>query len=310
VLRLPGEVVASAPKTNMATDDPTGQFVVTFLDILGQKDAWEGIPTSPKDANEREVLRKHLISTVEFIDMIRRSGSSFTEPSTPSEAAVNRLTGKDREDFIKMHEPPLRSQAFSDCVVLSSPLDENDQNPFPLTGLFFSFATAGTSMVYAMAGKHVLRGGIDVGSGIRMPKSNEIYGPALNCAYLLESTKADYPRVVVGKDTIKYLTTMSERQGSEPRAKVARRMAEKCLRLTSIDPDGLHILDYLGKDFLELSAAGGMGGLPYKDLFPPAMDHIQEQKESARAKGNSKLIGRYERLIDYFNSRSPLGHTI
>lgn len=161
-------------------------------------------------------------------------------------------------------------------------------------------------MMMAMATKHVLRGGIDVAIGVRMPETQEIYGPALNSAYQLESIKADYPRVVIGDGLIEYLTAMAKRSGESNQDKIARGVSQKCLALFSTDPDGLVVLDYLGKNFLKLSESKD-GGQPMAGLVPLAKQFIEQQRNEAKIKADSKRIGRYERLIEYFNSRAPLG---
>lgn len=58
-----------------------------------------------------------------------------------------------------------------------------------------------------MASKKAFRAGVEVGLGTELD-NGEIYGPVLYKAYELESKVAEYPRIVVGKELINYLTTL------------------------------------------------------------------------------------------------------
>ena len=78
---------------------------------------------------------------------------------------------------------------------------------------------------------------------------NEIYGPALSRAYALESKIANYPRVVVGEELIKYLNlirTLNKNSGLSANDRVNALAAEKSIELLTEDDDGYIIVDYLG----------------------------------------------------------------
>ena len=52
-----------------------------------------------------------------------------------------------------------------------------------------------------------IRGGVEVGLGVEMFE-HEYYGRVLVDAYLIESTAADYPRVLVGPRLLNYLAAL------------------------------------------------------------------------------------------------------
>src|SRR5207249_12066685 len=78
--------------------------------------------------------------------------------------------------------------------------------------------------------------------------AGEIYGTALERAYLLECNVAQYPRIVIGEELWNYLNCVLREFGnrSDGLARAITAIAEKCIGLIAKDTDGQSILDYLG----------------------------------------------------------------
>jgi hypothetical protein len=133
---------------------------VAFIDILG----FSAIVRQLKGDSTRA---KEL---VEILENIATLTSDFVEASA-------------KED--------LRSQSFSDCIVVSETCSPK--------GLFSLLATI-TTLTFALMSKGVFaRGGIAKG---QLHHSDKIvFGPAMLEAYRLESTLARYPRVLVDRET-------------------------------------------------------------------------------------------------------------
>ena len=89
---------------------------------------------------------------------------------------------------------PGRSTTFSDNVVLSYPVGDEDDLCMHL------FSVAALQAGVAQDG-FWLRGGITIGSILH--DDEVVFGPALNRAHYLESQIAKYPRIVVDRDVIK-----------------------------------------------------------------------------------------------------------
>ena len=81
---------------------------------------------------------------------------------------------------------------FSDSFVISVPLWEEGHELVRAVTVFSALSAACVVMITALASKHPLRGGIDVGLATEIG-SGEIYGTALERAYLLERRVAKYP---------------------------------------------------------------------------------------------------------------------
>jgi hypothetical protein len=112
-------------------------------------------------------------------------------------------------------------------------------------------------MLVSLCSKHALRGGIDVGLATEIAEG-EIYGTALEHAYLLESKRAKYPRIVIGEQLWGYLSAAIaefEKRGT-PDGKALKAIVQKMMQFISIDTNGERILDYLGSGIAELMKPG------------------------------------------------------
>jgi hypothetical protein len=73
----------------------------------------------------------------------------------------------------------------------------------------------------------------------------EVYGPALVCAYKLESTIAEFPRLVIGRGLLNYLTFIEQLPLTEPLDAFTVKMAKNCREFIFESDDGwpmLHVL--------------------------------------------------------------------
>jgi hypothetical protein len=154
----------------------------------------------------------------------------------------------------------------------------------------------------AMASGHALRGGIDVGPGVEMTPE-EIYGPALAQAYILESREADYPRVLIGNGFEDQLIASIAESQKLPAAK-AENLAEIVRRMRVFiakDKDGRQILDYLGPVLANVSKQSHSNILVQR-----AYQFVLDEQERWLALGNTKECGRYAVLRQYFEERLHL----
>jgi hypothetical protein len=154
-------------------------------------------------------------------------------------------------------------------------------------------------MLTALASKHPLRGGIDVGLATEIGPG-EIYGTALERAYLLECRVAKYPRLVIGDELWKYLNAALTHFESQttPVAKAITAIVRKTMQMIVTDADGRRVLDYLGLVMVE-NAGPDHGQL----MIQPAYDFVLTEQKLMLSKGDPELIGRYVLLRRYFESR-------
>ena len=271
-----------------------GHHLVAFLDVLGQRDKFRGLkkPTNGQEEDEvKEVLRQTAGFVAELRTLFQRQFEIF-------EAGVPNVQRQTKE--------PLRPSfiGFSDSFVTSVPLREERHELVPVVTVFSALSAACVVMLTALASKHPLRGGIDVGLATEIGPS-EIYGSALERAYLLECRVAKYPRLVIGDELWRYLNVALAHfeSQSRPVSKAITDIVKKTMQMIATDTDGHRILDYLGPVVVE-NAGPDHGQL----MIQPAYDFVLAEQKRMLAKGDPELIGRYVLLRSYFESRlAPWG---
>jgi hypothetical protein len=266
-----------------------GHHLVAFLDVLGQRDRLRGLkkPANAQEEDEvKEVLRQMAGFVVELRTVFQNQFEAF-EAGTPS---MQRHT-----------KEPLRPSftGFSDSFVTSVPLREEGHELVPIVTVFSALSAACVVMLTALASKHPLRGGIDVGLATEIGPG-EIYGTALERAYLLECRVAKYPRLVIGDELWKYLNAALTHFESQttPVAKAITAIVRKTMQMIVTDADGRRVLDYLGLVMVE-NAGPDHGQL----MIQPAYDFVLTEQKLMLSKGDPELIGRYVLLRRYFESR-------
>jgi len=271
-----------------------GHHLVVFLDVLGQKDKFRGLK-KPNDTQEENDVKEVLRQTAGFVVELR---TVFQTQFEAFEAGVPNMQRHTKE--------PLRPSfvGFSDSFVTSVPLREEGHELVPLVTVFSALSAACVVMLTSLASKHPLRGGIDVGLATEIGPG-EIYGTALERAYLLENRVAKYPRLVIGDELWRYLNVALGHFETQttPVSKSITAIVRKTMQMIATDTDGQRILDYLGPVVAE--NAGPDHG---KHMIQPAYNFVLAEGERMLAKGDPELVGRYVLLRSYFESRlAPWG---
>jgi hypothetical protein len=221
--------------------------------------------------------------------------------------ALNSGEAQGATSMMRRHtEEPVRPKfvGFSDSFVASVPLRNDSGDLLPVARAFSALSAAAVVMLMSLANKHALRGGIDVGLATEIGPQ-EIYGAAIESAYVLESKQAGYPRIVIGEELWRYLSVAlaNFQKQATPVAQALAAITERAMTLVATDTDGKRILDYLGQTMLQHAGPGGS----QKDiLVRRAYDFVlAEQKRIVESK-DTKLIPRYEAFRRYVESRLPL----
>ncbi len=182
---------------------------------------------------------------------------------------------KEKEDQHYIND--VKVTTFSDSLVISYPVDEKDRD----IDVFYSILLDLTRLQLDLLDNNVIiRGGIAIGK-LRHTQ-NEIFGPAMNEAYYLESKVAKYPRIVVRERVIMdYLKKYVDNNPNKV----------KLLKLLRLDEDAnVYFLDYLGK----------------KDLFNSTIDYntmlqtIESIIIHGKKSSDGKTLEKYEWLGEYY----------
>ena len=278
-------------------------YLVIFLDILGQRSNLRNIKGLPTNETEEADFIKALKATIGRVDGLRTLFQKFFFAAKSYTPDTNLVPAQYRQEFVACQKSEAYFYGFSDSIIIAVPLGSNDENCTAMNGVYSAFIAASGISLLALSANTALRGGLDVGIATQI-KDREIYGPALERAYYLESNLAEYPRFVIGKELIGYLRWV-ETQGPKSRSgEVAQIIAKFCREMIIQDTDGLPMLDFMGKKARE---AADKSLNP--DLVKRAGDFLASQHKKYLYEENHKLSSRYFRLWRYFESRAGLWKT-
>jgi hypothetical protein len=281
-----------------------GYYAVAFFDLLGQQDELRSLTELP-DPNNKQAMdkaRSTLRRTYGAVKEMREHFSNVFNAYARSRTGMD-LTGlneSQRAEFISWTNDPIQFRGFSDSLVVYMPLRIHEAAKLPARGLFGILSAAAITFTTSLAAGHPIRGGIDIGIGVEHG-DREIYGPVLSRAYTLESRVADYPRIVVGEEMMRYLHLLVSQAQESNLAKVSAKTAQSCLDCMATDNDGHVFVDHMGKYFHD-QIAGKVDGA----VIQMAYDKVVEFGETHKKAKNSKLAFRYALLRDYFEDRLPI----
>ena len=192
------------------------------------------------------------------------------------------------------------SVGISDAIIIAVPLMSTDENCAAINGIRDAFvATCGIGLLSLSV--HVpMRAGLDVGVATQI-NNKEIYGPALESAFYLESKLAEYPRFLIGKELINYLLWVENQKCNTRIGEVAKETAKYCRQMVIQDTDGRYMLDFLGEKIKEASE-----DVIDPNLVASAFNFVIEQYKKYLKDENDKLASRYYKLLRYFQSRKSI----
>jgi len=277
-------------------------YCASFIDLLGQQAALQGqnlMPILKTKEDEKKFLHtvKNSVGAIETLQKqveIFRKSISTSSLSTP-------LSPNDKILYDEMKKVKAKQQRWSDGLVFYSSLTDTTEK-CPMNAVFEIFLLSGTMCFIGLANKQPIRGAIEISWGVELHE-NELYGAVVANSYKLESKIAQYPRIVVGEQTINYLNAYLKKPENTPDKLFSynRNLAQICLSMTAIDQDGYYIIDYLGKTFTESVTHSHS-----QELYKKAYSYIYEQYEIHKNNKNSKLALRYTWLKGYFHQHKVL----
>ncbi|MCH8805637.1 MAG: hypothetical protein IH986_06065 [Planctomycetes bacterium] len=276
-----------------------------MIDLLNQGkqlDEWSQFPDgSEEEANFVQALKR----TVGRVHSIRKAFKGFAEAYTRrSEGHPLRaqLTEEQKAESRRLLDFEFNCQSFSDTIVLYSPLTipGGDTTVYGVYGMLFGSASV---LLMALAEGVPLRGGIEVGMAIDY-FPDEVYGPALRRAYLLEQHVAQYPRIVVGRETVAYLRHCVDSPVDDVASKLNREFAKVSLSLIAEDQDGVSFVDFLGQHVRQLYPSES----DYCETVKKGYEFVKREHKRFAAARDHKLALRYAWLRQYYESRIQQGN--
>lgn len=278
-------------------------YLVVFIDILGQRENLRNIKSHPKNSQEKKHFDELLKNTVGKVITLRDAFDIFFKGAMSSIPNTSLVPPEHRKAFLSSQKVDIHSYGISDSIIISVPLanEKENENCTPMNGVYAAFVATACLGLSSFSQQIIWRAGLDVGICTQI-KDMEIYGPALERAFYLESQLAEYPRFVIGDVLINYLSSINEQECKTPLGQVAKKLANFCREMILQDTDGRYMLDFLGKEAKEISDGAGIGVKNYTS----ARDFIISEYERCRKENNHKLASRYYRLMSYFDFRQEL----
>lgn len=272
-------------------------YLIVFLDILGQRSILREIKDLPTNDNEKGIFLDKIRKTIGKVDKLRNAFRDFFDASNSHVPNTDLVPAELREEFISAQKSEAYFYGFSDSIIVAVPLMSNDENCTAINGVYSALvATCGIGFL-GLAATITLRAGLDVGIGTQI-EEQEIYGPALERAYYIESNFAEYPRFVVGKELINYLLSVENQQCKTRLGVVAKSMAKFCKEMIIRDTDGRFMLDFMGEKSKE-AADNSIDA----EVVRLAHDFVVSQYQKYVKEENEQLSSRYFRLLKYINAR-------
>lgn len=287
-------------------------YLLAFIDVLGQKEAFRSIENQPLTDNHPQLIEAHK-QTAFFVETLRNGFKDFFDAYTADKEPSVKVSPDKMDQFKAMLKSNLKHQRFSDSIQAYVCLHTDQYHSNAINGVFGTLLACGGMLLLSLASKKAFRAGIEVGLGTEL-ENGEIYGPILYKAYELEHKVAEYPRIVIGQELINYLRQLAnghqqiEKQVKED-VELCKLMATNCLKMIVRDLDGVPILDYLGDDFMRSINENPERAKEYKNVFDLALQFVEAEYAKRKQAGDKKLALRYYLLLNYFKAKSPYSKT-
>lgn len=286
-------------------------YVLALFDILNQSALLRRLESLPFDEHDPRYPQylDAAKKTIGTIDWFRKSVTDLFEifrKGTPEgELWRSTLSDAQRSELSAYDTVDLHTHCFSDLITMFSPLKGPGER-LSIRGLYAILCTCAAMIMVGLAGGVAIRGAIEVGIGVES-WPGEIYGPVLFNAHRLESTVAQYPRIVVGPAACEYITTMAAMPSTGPADQISAVTAQICRSLVCIDHDGVAIVDFLGKGFRQIQGEFADQKYPTNaDCVSKGLAFVKKEHERFKKEGNNKLALRYALLRQYYESRKHL----
>jgi hypothetical protein len=228
-------------------DNQLCQTFGVFIDLLGSKNRLLQLDRLAIDALPREQaigIAKHALGPILdwrklWANASETARAPFVSPAGAKAEAVEYMAAMDKFE--------IKSREFSDCIVINVIMDPSNVVP-TLKGILMALVAISLTTAGMIEQGHLLRGGAEIGVGLRRPGSSEVLGSALVCAYELERHAGDVACTLIGPRAMGFLVNCAGASAgqlfelSELDARMCNRLADRILELLVNHEDG-HRLD-------------------------------------------------------------------
>jgi len=292
-----------------SSDKMIYNYVVAYLDILGQKENLKQFPKVLYEVTNLNSLIPRLEETYVKTQKIRNTIRDYINGVEDQQAKrrghesfYDNLSDEQRKNIEGMSSP-IEFRYFGDSITVYSKLT-SAAGKLSVTSIYTIIAGVAINMLMGFSNHIVLRGGIEIGIAVDWEDFG-IYGSALYGAYELESNIADHPRIVLGDELIDYLSFWKKCEGIDFVSKLNKQLANQCFSIIGKDGDGRPILDFLSDNMLSMVEQTDKDTI-FNNLQPKVAEgfrFVMQEYERFGQEKNSKLFRRYKLLSDYYLAR-------
>src|SRR3989338_1132044 len=122
-------------------------YAVAFIDVLGQRESFEGINDFPQpeapDPDFIKRLAKAHSQTVLVVEKIREGFQDFFDSYTNKEESKEKVPSDKKEQFEEMRKCNLKHQRFSDCILAFASLETKKYHSPALNGVYGILSACG-----------------------------------------------------------------------------------------------------------------------------------------------------------------------
>ncbi len=271
-------------------------YLVIYLDILGQSQKIKGLKRIPANKVEDEIASRVLHDTADKVIRLRKSFDDIFSNMKKSTGILDGLSPDKRKQAESLKKHIFKRRGIADSYIITIPLYDKE---WGLKRVFINIwaalgATCGT-IIIMLADGSFMRGGIVKGWGTILPIDNndEVYGLAVSQAVEYEEKIAQYPRIIIGKELWEDLCQIEK----ETQDEFIKKYVIDSKKFICKDNDGSYILDYLGEGThsIETTVLPTMVKIAYENV-------IQEYKKLVDEM-NYEQAGRHYLLRQYIESR-------
>ncbi len=272
-------------------------YFILFLDILGQRKALRSIKALPADKSGVPDFARIISDSYGKVSYIRKAFQEFYEIERNQNLPKEIIPREHFETYKDSQKFEVLYYGMSDSMVVAVPITDRYEHCSAVTGIYNSLVAACHVFHTALISEIVVRAGLDVGIAAQI-EDREIYGPALERAYFLESNIADYPRMVIGSELLRYLDYLEKSQCATLYGNLAKMIGNQCKEIIIKDDDNQYMLDFLSSKMHQYTSS-----IITSEHFKRGMSFVQQQYEKC---SEPKLKNRYKRLLAYFESRKDI----
>ena len=273
-------------------------YVVVYLDILGQADALKTFPTIlRKDADPNSLL-KCFSETYGKAHILRSDIKSYYEYIQNQSAKYNNISVKHREATDRLKGNEIKFQPLSDAIVVYNKLNNSMDEMYSIIPIYIMLGGSIMILLSAFSNEIAIRGGIEIGIAADWEDFG-IYGSALYNAIDMEKNIANYPRIVLGDEIINCLEYWADNQKDDNLSILNKKKADQCLSIIGKDGDGRPFIDFLSEKVPPFFG----NNYPiekFRELADKGTKFVKREYERFKKEKNSKLTWRYKLLLDYF----------